>query len=81
MNPQYVIKIPTLTERLQEEGFKRVAEFDANGTFPLEIVPRADMKVKRHLDDNLPGVELRIVDKAELNPNYKPGRVYEVYKR
>ena len=79
MNPQYKIKIPTLTERLQEEGFKKVAEFNARETFPIGIVPRADMKSL--LDDNLPGVELRIVDKAELNHNYKPGKVYEVYKR
>ena len=79
MNTQYDLKVPTLTERLQKEGFERVAEFDANGSFPLGIVPRTDKKCP--LDDNLPGVELRIVDKAELNPNYKPGRVYEVYKR
>ena len=72
------INIQTLVELLKKEGFKKVAEFNARSPFPTNIIPR--VKTKYPLD-KLPGVEVRIVDKAEVNPNYIPRRVYEVYKR
>jgi len=77
MNTKYDIKIPTLVERLQEEGYQKVAECDARSPFPIGIV-RADRKGPL---DELPGVELRIVDKAEFDNNYKPGKAYEIYRK
>ena len=77
MKDDYKIKIPplkTLVERLQEEGFKIVAEFKAGEAFPTEIVPREGK-------ESLPGVEVRIVDKAELYVNYIPRKVYVVCAR
>lgn len=75
---QFRHNYPTPAEKLQKEGFRKVAEFNCGDAFPAVVLPNADLKGS--LDTRL-GVDVRIVDKAELNPDYKPGRVYVVYKK
>ena len=79
----YQIKIPTLDERMQEEGFKRVTklEVQADGsiTLPVDLVPNT--KGGRNIFGQ-PYVELRIIDEIEINPYLKRERTsFIVYKR
>ena len=72
-----IIKIPTLVERLQKRGFKKVAEFNAEGSFPVEKV----LGNKFGNRDYPISLDIKIVDKAKWNYNYMPRKVYEVYTR
>jgi len=68
-------KKKTLADKLEDEGFVKVGEFEAGQPFPTDLIPAE----KGPLDDPIPGRALRIVDKSEIDVLCKPGAVYEVY--
>ena len=71
-----------LEKRLEREGFRKVGEFVRDGLFPIDQLDVPNPYVRGRLDGdslNLPGVELRLVDKAELDPNHNAKERYVIY--